>query len=720
MENPNKRGRPAQRSRYNLIGVYPRPITTNGVLAKKHIANFLPQAEREEWITRFINKENFPEFTEFIESTLHQWSALFKVSSPEWLIADGPNFVFTNDSRIVFPKILAALYIVQPAGYDNLLYWIAHEFFHYVAETKGLKFRKNPYTNDPEEYYALLMGEYLSGVSAQEGFIALHNLMKPVWDNEIGIPLQDALDSIPSEREPRQSWLPEIARICGIEYLPDVEFLPKLKPFDSYKYARYVVVRAIIENQPETLDRRIGEENYPWPPVTEGKRRINVVHEPNGDTVTIDTSRLYHATPAHNVPSIMKSGLTANRLYFATSIEAAKMFAKMAKRRYHPEDEWSILQIEYEDGFPYDLVMDLIFEPFEGWFSDVPITIPSDHIKVIEEYKPKALRNDNSTAKSHPGRVSRPQYGKQYSQEGVLEDVWIDAGIVGLIDDLNQSGYKTFQSCSGLEKDHPLGELIIDNGPGGKGLSSGYISFRKSDITKEQVNNIKNIARVAGIEVMDDSKTLDIYLPPSLDTIKLWLPEQLQGYEGFAKTDKEISQKWETFRTGLLGPGQLADGASTMTKEPEVIRRYPTGQVPTTTEELTGVPMSPFPVIKGTEAPPKPGAWKQKYPRIMTMEEYNTRWKPEGWKIIFIGPTATWRQEWGEWEAIRDLVQNALDETEAYQYGYDEEGLWLADQGKGVGLSSFLLGPPKLKPDYARGKFGEGMKIASLALLRKG
>ncbi len=35
-------------------------------------------------------------------------------------------------------------------------------------------------------------------------------------------------------------------------------------------------------------------------------------------------------------------------------------------------------------------------------------------------------------------------------------------------------------------------------------------------------------------------------------------------------------------------------------------------------------------------------------------------------------------------------------------------------------MANFLLGPPKLKPDYARGKFGEGMKIAALALIRKG
>ena len=107
-------------------------------------------------------------------------------------------------------------------------------------------------------------------------------------------------------------------------------------------------------------------------------------------------------------------------------------------------------------------------------------------------------------------------------------------------------------------------------------------------------------------------------------------------------------------------------------------------------------------------------------PRVLTMEEYEGSWKPQGWQLIIIGPTSTWRQDWGEWEAIRDIVQNALDEAESYQYGYDSQGLWIADRGKGVAIADFLLGPPKLKPDYARGKFGEGMKIAALALVRKG
>ena len=108
------------------------------------------------------------------------------------------------------------------------------------------------------------------------------------------------------------------------------------------------------------------------------------------------------------------------------------------------------------------------------------------------------------------------------------------------------------------------------------------------------------------------------------------------------------------------------------------------------------------------------------FPIVISQDEYDRDWKPHGWKLIVIGPTSTWREEWGYWEAIRDIVQNCLDEAEAYSYGYDDRGLWIADKGKGVAVSDFLLGPPKLKPDWARGKFGEGMKIACLALLRQG
>jgi hypothetical protein len=113
-------------------------------------------------------------------------------------------------------------------------------------------------------------------------------------------------------------------------------------------------------------------------------------------------------------------------------------------------------------------------------------------------------------------------------------------------------------------------------------------------------------------------------------------------------------------------------------------------------------------------------AMAQKAVISVSEDEFRKEWEPKGWRLVVIGPTATWRQEWGEWEAIRDLVQNSLDETESYRYGYDLEGFFIEDDGKGFSVKDILLGPPKLKPPHARGKFGEGMKIAALALLRKG
>jgi len=105
----------------------------------------------------------------------------------------------------------------------------------------------------------------------------------------------------------------------------------------------------------------------------------------------------------------------------------------------------------------------------------------------------------------------------------------------------------------------------------------------------------------------------------------------------------------------------------------------------------------------------------------MSMEEYRRDWEPKGWQLIIIGPTSTWRQDWGEWEAIRDIVQKCPGRDRGLPIlVMTKKGLWIADKGKGVAVADFLLGPPKLKPDYARGKFGEGMKIAALALVRKG
>ncbi len=173
----------------------------------------------------------------------------------------------------------------------------------------------------------------------------------------------------------------------------------------------------------------------------------------------------------------------------------------------------------------------------------------------------------------------------------------------------------------------------------------------------------------------------------------------------FEQAIRKWLKEWREAKTKQIWPST----------HPLVLEQYPIGEVPKKIQ-VGGLEV-PIPPPRGAEVKAQIDRFM---PRTLSMEEYERDWKPKGWQLIIIGPTSTWRQEWGEWEAIRDIVQNCLDEAEAYQWGYDEEGLWISDKGRGVAVADFLLGPPKLKPDWARGKFGEGMKIATLALIRKG
>jgi len=99
---------------------------------------------------------------------------------------------------------------------------------------------------------------------------------------------------------------------------------------------------------------------------------------------------------------------------------------------------------------------------------------------------------------------------------------------------------------------------------------------------------------------------------------------------------------------------------------------------------------------------------------------YQDKLKPDGWQILHIGPTTSWRTEWGEWESIRDIVQNALDETESFSIEHIDNDLIIKDTGTGLAIRDLLLGAQKPKESYMRGKFGEGLKVAALSLLRAG
>lgn len=317
-------------------------------ISRERVQKYLPDVKkREEFVTRFYDKKNFPEFTEYVDNKLTEWSGTFKVSKPEWLISAGPNFFFSKDDRIILPGRMAKLYKVQPKGYENLTYWLAHEFCHHIAETRKMVFRGNR-----EEDYANRMAEYITRVPYIDALRAMFHLMKKVWNNEFqGLPLKEAIDDVPKDRKPKQEWLPS--------------------------------------TEEEAIDLLAETEEIPWPPILKGGQRKNIIRQlDRPEKIVIDSSKLYHATPKANVTSILSTGLRGDRLFFAVSPEAAKMFAAMAKERYHKEREWVTVEIAYEEGFPYDLVMDLMFEPFEGFFVDKAITIPPEHIKLFSEYQP--------------------------------------------------------------------------------------------------------------------------------------------------------------------------------------------------------------------------------------------------------------------------------------------------------------------------------------------
>lgn len=75
---------------------------------------------------------------------------------------------------------------------------------------------------------------------------------------------------------------------------------------------------------------------------------------------------------------------------------------------------------------------------------------------------------------------------------------------------------------------------------------------------------------------------------------------------------------------------------------------------------------------------------------------------------------------WGLWEAIRELLQNAIDGGE-YSVDYEEGILGITSKGAFLGSETLILGVTD-KPAYSKpiGQFGEGYKLALVVLLRLG
>ena len=82
---------------------------------------------------------------------------------------------------------------------------------------------------------------------------------------------------------------------------------------------------------------------------------------------------------------------------------------------------------------------------------------------------------------------------------------------------------------------------------------------------------------------------------------------------------------------------------------------------------------------------------------------------------------------WGVWQAYREIVQNALDEMQyvwniwpdVYPCFNIDTNSVVSDLGRGLSIRHLLVGTSE-KPEWSRGRFGEGLKLALMVLLNLG
>lgn len=74
---------------------------------------------------------------------------------------------------------------------------------------------------------------------------------------------------------------------------------------------------------------------------------------------------------------------------------------------------------------------------------------------------------------------------------------------------------------------------------------------------------------------------------------------------------------------------------------------------------------------------------------------------------------------WGDWEIVREFVQNSLDATGCASIEKNDDRLFITDNGRGFNALNLLMGTTT-KSECDRGRFGEGLKIACLAALNLG
>lgn len=90
-------------------------------------------------------------------------------------------------------------------------------------------------------------------------------------------------------------------------------------------------------------------------------------------------------------------------------------------------------------------------------------------------------------------------------------------------------------------------------------------------------------------------------------------------------------------------------------------------------------------------------------------------------KLIPLSLSTSYVSSWGTWEAVREILQNAIDEPEHSIQFMESEGKIIVSNSGSIPTSSLLLGnTSKANSDTTIGQFGEGFKLALLVLARQG
>lgn len=89
-------------------------------------------------------------------------------------------------------------------------------------------------------------------------------------------------------------------------------------------------------------------------------------------------------------------------------------------------------------------------------------------------------------------------------------------------------------------------------------------------------------------------------------------------------------------------------------------------------------------------------------------------------KSVKLTITPTYVSHWSWWEGARELIQNAIDSGD-HDVNFIKDSICIDSYGGKLPIQSLLLGKTSKEDDETKiGKYGEGMKLAFLCLLREG